>query len=134
MQGAFVGGIIGVVGFAVYGRYLLATQTNFSLNGGPGVVVAVCLGALIGYILTDSESSGERALEFLTLLLLTLFGLTLLSVIGVYAFPIAGITTSVFESILRFLSPIVLVVVVTGYLTYGARTTFYRRLTGSTGP
>lgn len=44
----FVGGIIGAVGFAVYGRCLLATQTNFSLNGGPGVVVMVCLGALVG--------------------------------------------------------------------------------------
>ena len=133
VQGAFVGGITGAIGFTVYVRYLLGTQTNFSLNGGPGIVVAVCLGAFSGYVLTDAKTSGERTLKFLTLLLLTLFGSTLLSVVGVYAFAIAGITTDAFDSILIFLSPIVLAVLIAGYLTYGARTAFYRHLTGSTG-
>lgn len=54
VKGAFAGVILGVIGFIAYGSYLAATQTNYSFSGGPGIVVAVCLGAIAGYIRTST--------------------------------------------------------------------------------
>lgn len=133
VQGAFVGGIIGVVSFVIYVRYFLPVGADFSLNGGLGTVTAICLGALVGYALADTEASGDRSLEFLTLLVSMEFGVALLSAIGTYAFATTGIRIGEIVSTLLFVGPVVLVVAVAGYLTYVSRTTFYQRLTGRTG-
>jgi len=131
VKGAFAGLLLGVIGFIAYGGYLAATQTNYSLSGGPGIVVAVSLGAIAGYVLTDSEDAGDRSAEFFVLLILSLFAFSLLTALGMVALNAIGVSPFGFSSSLLLpLIPIVLALGVASYLSYSAQTTFYRRFAG----
>lgn len=129
--GAFAGMILGFIGFIAYGSYLAATQTNYNLSGGPGVVLAVCLGAIAGYILTDTEDSGDRAAEFLILFVLSFFAVSLVTALGVAA--LNAVEVSLFGFPLSFILPLVPIVVALGIsiqLAYRTQTTFHQRLVG----
>jgi hypothetical protein len=131
--GAVVGLVLGVVGFVVYGAYLAATQTNYSLSGGPAIVAGVSLGAVAGYAFADAEGSGDRSAEFLVIFLPSVLALALLMGLTSVALAILGV--SVFEigvstSFVTVLVPIVAALAVSGYLTYSVETTFFRRLVG----
>jgi hypothetical protein len=131
VKGAFAGLLLGVIGFIAYGGYLAATQTNYSLSGGPGIVVAVSFGATVGYVLTDTEDAGDRSAEFFVLLILSLFAFSLLTALGMVALNAIGVSPFGFSSSLLLpLIPIVLALGVASYLSYGAQTTFYRRFAG----
>ncbi|CQR50978.1 MULTISPECIES: hypothetical protein [Haloferax] len=128
-RGAIVGLILGMAGFAVYGSYLAATRTNFSLDGGPATVVATCLGAVAGYALTDSERGGDRAAEFLVVLLPSLLVLSLLMGLVSAAFTVLGVSDLVSSSA-TFVLPVVFSLGLASYLTYRAETRVYGRLVG----
>lgn len=131
VQGAVGGLILGFLGFAAYGSYLAATRSNYGLDGGPGVSAAVVLGAVVGYLLADSDRDGDRAAEFLALLVLCLLGFTAAMTLGVVVLGAVGV--SVFEfgaGVGLVVVPVVAALAVAGYLAYGARTTFFRRLVG----
>jgi len=93
--------------------------------------VAVSLGAIAGYVLTDSEDAGDRSAEFFVLLILSLFAFSLLTALGMVALNAIGVSPFGFSSSLLLpLIPIVLALGVASYLSYGAQTTFYRRFAG----
>ena len=48
VKGAFAGLLVWFIGHILYGGSLTMTQTNYSLNGGPGIVLGVLLGAIAG--------------------------------------------------------------------------------------
>lgn len=130
-KGAFAGMLLGVISFVVYGGYLAATQTNYSLSGGPGIVVATCLGAIAGYVLTDSERGGDRSAEFVVLLIVSLLGFSLLTTLSMAALSAVGL--SLFDFIPSFvfsLIPLVFALGAASYLAYGVQTTFYQRIVG----
>lgn len=131
VTGAFAGMLLGFIGFVVYGGYLAATQTNYSLSGGPGIVVATCLGAIAGYVLTDSERGADRSAEFVVLLIVSLLGFSLLTTLSMAALGAVGV--SLFEFIPSFvfsLIPLVFALGAASYLAYGVQTTFYQRIVG----
>jgi hypothetical protein len=131
VQGAFVGLVVGFTGFIVYGSYVAATRTEYSVDGGPGIVLTVGLGGLVGYLLGERTDNGDRAAEFVTLLLGSVLGLSLAMVLGVAVLGAAGVDLFGFGSISLYpLLPIVLALVFTTYLTYSVRTNVYGRLTG----
>jgi hypothetical protein len=135
VQGAFVGLVMGFAGFVVYGSYVAATRTEYSVDGGPGIVVAVGLSGLVGYLLGERTENGDRAAEFLTLLLVSVLGLSLAMVLGIAVLGAAGVDPFGFGSFYLYpLLPIVLALVFATYLTYSVRTNVYGRLTGQSGP
>ena len=130
-KGAFVGLILGVVGFIAYGGYLAATRTSYSLDGGPGIVVGVCLGAIAGYTLTDTERGGDRSAEFLALFTVSVLGFSVVTALGTIALSAVGVSPFGFiSSFILPLVPVVLALGTAGYLAYGIRTTLYRRFVG----
>ncbi|MFC4452104.1 MULTISPECIES: hypothetical protein [Halorussus] len=131
VKGAFAGLLVGFIGFIAYGGYLAATQTSYSLSGGPGIVTAVCLGAIAGYMLTDTERGGDRSAEFVGLLIVSLLAFSLLLTLGMVAFNAVGVSPFGFSSSFIWpLIPLVLALGVASYLAYGVQTTFYRRFVG----
>lgn len=131
VAGAFAGLLVGLVGFLAYARYLSVTGADVSLSGGPGIVAAVCLGAVAGSVLTDTERGGDRSVEFVVLLIGSLLAVSLLMTLGTVALDTVGI--SPFEGVLRSVWPFISAVValtVASYLAYGVRTTVHRRITG----
>ncbi|KAB1197210.1 MULTISPECIES: hypothetical protein [Haloferax] len=132
-RGAVVGLVLGVVGFVVYGAYLAATQTSYSLSGGPGIVAGVCLGALAGYAFGDTGRDGDRSAEFLVIFLPSVLALAVLVGLGSVVLSILGVSVfdiGVSPSFVTILVPIVAALGVASYLTYSVETTFYRRLVG----
>ncbi len=130
-KGAVVGLVLGVVGFVVYGAYLSATQTSYSLSGGPGIVVGVFLGGLAGYAFSENERGGDRAAEFLTIFLPSVLVVALAIGLASVALAVLGMSVSGFpSSFVSVLVPIVLSLGVASYLAYHVETTFYRRLVG----
>ncbi|MBV0901059.1 hypothetical protein [Haloarcula salina] len=128
IQGAVVGMLVGLTGFVVYGQYLIATQDNYSLDGGPGIVAAVCLGAIIGSVLTDTDQAGTRSAEFIALLIPSLFASNILTGLGIVALSVIGIPTLGSGSMLvPVLAPVLLSLGVASYLAYGAHTMLHRR-------
>ena len=131
VKGAFAGLLVGFIGFIAYGGYLAATQTSYSLSAGPGIVTAVCLGAIAGYMLTDTERGGDRSAEFVVLLIISLLAFSLLMTLGMVAFNAVGVSPFRFSSSFIWpLIPVVLALGVASYLAYGVQTTFYRRFVG----
>lgn len=131
VEGALVGLLLGFVGFIAYGGYLAATRTSYSLSGAPGVVAAVCLGAVAGYALTETERAGDRAAEFIVLLIPSLLAFGLATTLGAVALDAVGVSPFGFVPPLVVpLVPLVSALATAGYLAYGARTTFYQRLVG----
>lgn len=131
VKGAFAGLVLGVVGFIAYGRYLAATRTSYSLDGGPIIVVSACLGTIVGYVLTDSDRDGDRSAEFLVLFVLSVLAFTVVTASGMVALGAVGVSpvgfTSSFDPILV---TILLSLGTAGYLAYGIQTTLYRRFVG----
>lgn len=120
VKGAFVGLTLGIIGFIAYGGYLASTRTDYSFDGGPGIVVGVCLGATAGYILTDTERSGDRSAEFLVLVPLTVLAVSVVTALGTVALGAVGV--SPFGSTSSFVLPLVSIVVAlgaAGYFAYG---------------
>jgi hypothetical protein len=130
VQGAFLGLVLGMVGFALYGSYLVATRDNVSLDGGPGIVAAVCLGAIAGYALADRHST-DRAAEFLVLLVLSTFGLTIAVSVGTTLLAAVGLGWGVSWSAAPLVLSTVAALLLSGYLAYGVKTTVYKRLVGA---
>ncbi len=131
VKGAFAGLLVGFIGFIAYGGYLAATQTNYSLSGGPGIVAAVCLGAIAGYMLTDTERGGDQSAEFVVLLIVSLLAFSLMMTLGMVAFNAVGASPFGFGSSFMWPHiPLVLALGVASYLAYGIQTTFYRRFVG----
>lgn len=131
VKGAFAGLLVGLIGFITYSGYLAATQTNYSLSGGPGVVTAACLGAIAGYVLTDTERGGDQSAEFVGILIVSLLAFSLLMAFGMVALNAAGASPFGFSSSFIWpLVPLVLALGVASYLAYGVQTTFYRRFVG----
>ncbi|KAB1192384.1 hypothetical protein GJR96_02575 [Haloferax sp. MBLA0076] len=129
-KGAVVGLVLGVVAFVVYGGYLAATQTSYSLSGGPEIVGGVCLGAIAGYAFTDTDGSGDRSAEFLVIFLPSVLALTLVVGLGSVALAVLGVSVPGFPSFVTILVPIVAALAVSSYLTYSVETTVYRRFVG----
>ncbi|MFC6823658.1 hypothetical protein [Halopelagius fulvigenes] len=131
VKGAFTGLVMGFIGFIAYAGYLAATQTNYSISGGPGIVVAVGLGAIAGYLLTDTERSGDRSTEFVVLLILFVLTFSLVTTLGMVILGVVGVPLFGFSSsFILPLIPLVLALALAGYLAYGVRTTFYQRFVG----
>lgn len=131
VEGALVGLLLGFVGFVAYGGYLAATRTSYSLSGGPGVVTAVCLGAIAGYALTETDRAGDRAAEFIVLLIPSTLTFGLVTTIGVAALVAVGVSPfGLVPSLVLPLVPLVSALAVASYLAYGVRTTFYQRFVG----
>lgn len=131
VKGAFAGLLVGFIGFITYGGYLAATQTNYSLSGGPGIVLAVCLGAIAGYVMTDTERGGDRSAEFIILLIGSLLAFSLVMTLGMVALNTVGVSPFGFtSSFILPLIPLILALGVAGYLAYGVQTTFYRQFVG----
>ncbi|MFC4551735.1 MULTISPECIES: hypothetical protein [Halorussus] len=131
VKGALVGLALGVIGFVAYGRYLAATRDSYSLDGGPGIVAVVCLGACAGYVLTDSRGGGDRSAEFVAAFLVSVLGFSLATTLATVALGAVGV--SPFGFVPAFALPLVSVVlalVTAGHLAYGLRTTLYRRFVG----
>lgn len=134
VQGAFVGLVVGFAGFILYGSYLAATRTEYSVDGGPGIVVAVGLGGLVGYLWSGRDDGGDRAAEFVTLLLIGGLGLSLVSGIGVAVLGAVGVDVFSFGSFYVYpLLPLVLALGLATYLTYSVQTNVYSRLVGRSG-
>jgi hypothetical protein len=74
VQGALCGLLLGVTGFVLYGRYLEATRDQFSFDGSLGIAAVVGVGTVAGVLLVDTDDGGDRAAEFVTLLVLTGLG------------------------------------------------------------
>ncbi|MFC7204557.1 hypothetical protein ACFQJC_13605 [Haloferax namakaokahaiae] len=131
VRGAIVGLIFGMVGFSLYGSYLVATRTNFSLDGGPGIVAAVCLGAIAGYGFADRERDESQIVEFLVVFVSAFLVLTLLLGLGITAMAIVGLSVPDFGfSFVVTVLPAVCALGLAGYLTYRVETSFSRRLFG----
>ena len=131
VEGALAGLILGIVGFVAYGGYLAAIRNSYSLDGGPGIAVAACLGTVAGYVLTDTERGGDRSAEFLVLFTLTLLAFSVATALGVAALgAVGGPRVGFTSSVVLPLVPIVLALGVAGYLAYGLRTTLFRRFVG----
>ncbi|WP_049907503.1 hypothetical protein [Haloferax elongans] len=131
VAGAVAGFFLGMAGFVAYGEYLVATRTSFSLDGGTGIAVVTCLGAVGGYVLTGRGSTGDRAVEFLVIFLPSVLALTLLMGLSSVALAIIGVSALGFNSSLTTLFvPIVLSLGLASYLAYGAKTAVYQRFVG----
>lgn len=131
LAGALGGLSLGFVGFILYGSYLAATRTSYDLSGGPGIVGAVCLGAGAGYLLTDAQRGGDRAGEFVFLLVASLLGFSLVTALGLAALSLVGLARFGVTSFLIYpLVPIVLALLVASYLAFGRQTAVYRRIVG----
>jgi hypothetical protein len=129
VQGAFVGLVVGFAGFILYGSYHAATRTEYSVDGGPGIVVAVGLGGLTGYLWGGRDDGGDRAAEFVTLLLIGVLGLSLASGIGVAVLSAVGVDVFGFGPFSLYpLLPLVLSLALAAYLAYSVRTNVYGRL------
>lgn len=129
--GSFAGLLVGFIGFITYGGYLAATQTNYSLSGGPRIVLAVFLGAIAGYVMTNTERGGDRSAEFVVLLIGSLLAFSLLMTLGMVALNTVGLSPFGFtSSFILPLIPLVLALGVPGYLAYGVQTRFYRQFVG----
>jgi uncharacterized membrane protein YqjE len=130
VQGALCGLLVGLVGVLLYGRYLAATRATYDFDGSLGIVVTVVLGTVAGLLVVDTDERGERAAEFVTLLLLcglTLplaFALVLVVLVAVGA--IGGFGTPYVYPLL----PLLLALVVAAAATYGLRTDVSGRLFG----
>lgn len=134
VQGAFVGLVVGFAGFILYGSYLAATRTEYSIDGGPGIVVTVGLGGLVGYLWSGQDDGGDRAAEFVTLLLIGVLGLSLASGISVAVLGAVGLDVFSFGSFYVYpLLPLVLALLLATYLTYSVQTNVYSRLVGRSG-
>lgn len=131
VKGAIAGLSLGVVGFIVYGWYLAATRTSYGLDGGPGIVAGTCLGAIAGYVLTDTERGGDRSAEFVFLFTISVLAFSVVAALGTAALGAVGVSPFGFTSsfILPF-AAIVLALGTAGYLAYGIRTTLYQRFVG----
>ena len=131
VKGAIAGLSLGVVGFIAYGGYLAATRTNYGLDGGPGIVVGACFGAIAGYVLTDTERGGDRSAEFVFLFAISVLAFGVVTALGTAALGAVGVSPFGFTSSFIFLlAPIVLALGTAGYLAYGVRTTLYQRFVG----
>ncbi|RDI69992.1 hypothetical protein [Halopelagius longus] len=131
VKGAFAGLMIGMIGFVAYAGYLAATRTTYSLSGGPGIVVVVGLSAIAGYVLTDTERSGDRSAEFIVLLILFVLAFSLVTTLSMVVLKVVGVPLlGLASSFVWPLIPLVLALTAAGYLTYGVQTTFYRRFVG----
>ncbi|WP_224450479.1 hypothetical protein [Haloprofundus salilacus] len=131
VTGAFVGLMLGIIGFIAYGGYLAATETNYSVSGAPGIVIAVSLCAIAGYVLSDTERSADRSVEFIVLLILSLVILNLVTALTMAALSAVGLPPLGFSS--SFILPLLSSVLALGlasYLAYGVKTTIYQRITG----
>ena len=131
VKGAFVGLLLGFIGFIGYGGYLAATQTEYSLDGGPEILGAVCLGALAGYLVTETEREGDRSAEFVVLLVLSLLASSLVvalstAALGAVEVSPFGVTSSFF----LLLVSLVLSLGMASYLAYRVQTTVYQRIIG----
>lgn len=128
VKGAFAGLILGFGGFIAYGRYLATTRTEYSLDGGPGIVAAACLGAIAGYALTDTERGGDRAGEFLVLFVLSVFAFGVATTLGMATLVAIGVSPAVTASFNLPLVALEVSLVTAGYLAYGRQTALYERL------
>lgn len=130
VQGAIAGLLLGMVGFVAYGNYLAATRSNFSLDGGPGIVVAVSAGAVVGYVLSGRAREADRSVEFLVVLVPSLLGFALLTGVVTTALGALGFPTLGFGWGASVVLPSVSALVLAGYMAYVARTSFHRRFVG----
>ncbi len=132
VQGALGGFLVLLFGGFAYGVYTAAARVErpsvaVGLDGSLVVPLAVGVGAVAGYAAADSEASGDRAAEFVTVVLLAFFGATpvlalVALVVGVLGVPVGGVVASAVLAA----GPFVLSVGVAGYLTWGARTDVHR--------
>lgn len=130
-QGAFLGLVAGFVGFILYGGYVAATRTEYSVDGGSGIVVAVGLGGLAGYLWGGRGSGGDRAAEFVTLLLVSILGLSLVMGLGMAVLGAVGLDIFGFGTFYLYpLTPLILSLLLAVYLTYSVRTNVYGQLVG----
>ncbi|MBX0286275.1 hypothetical protein EGH22_08050 [Halomicroarcula sp. F28] len=127
VQGAFVGLALGLVGFILYSNYLIATRDNFSVDGSPGIVLGVVVGALVGYALADRLRSGDRAAEFLVLFVCSLTVLSLGLSLGQTTLAAVGVPVGFGWSGASLGLSTVASLLLSGYLAYGAETAVYRR-------
>lgn len=131
VQGTLSGLLVGLLAFVGYGWYLQSTRANFSLDGGPLVVICVVLGGLAGYSLADRIDAGDRGPEFVTLLILSSFSLGIAGGVAMVALRSLGVIPFSIGGMLFYPTvPIVLGFLTTVYLTYVVRTDVYRRLVG----
>lgn len=132
VQGALGGFLVLLFGGFAYGVYTAAARVErpsvaVGLDGGLVVPLAVGVGAVAGYAAADSEASGDRAAEFLTVVLLAFFGGTpVLALVALVVGVLGGPVTGVVASAVLAAGPFVLSVGVAGYLTWGARTEVHR--------
>ena len=129
-QGALVGLLLGLTGFVVYGSYLAATRTNYALDGGPGLAVLACLGAVVGYLLGDSPETADRAAEFVTLLVLATFALSVATALAFVAVDAFGLGFPGSTMLVYPLAPLLAALALATYLTYRVRTNVYGRIVG----
>ncbi|QOS13652.1 uncharacterized protein HfgLR_22220 (plasmid) [Haloferax gibbonsii] len=125
--GGCTGVLVGVFGFVVYSWYLLATQTNYSLNGGAGIVAAACVGAAAGYARTEGDRAGDRAREYLVLLLVSALSLSLAVGLVTLALAVVGVSVFLGSSVVVPAIPVVGSVALAGYLAFVAETTLVGR-------
>ncbi|AUV83372.1 hypothetical protein C2R22_18405 [Salinigranum rubrum] len=128
VQGALCGLLVGLAGFVLYGQYLAATRDTYALDGSLGTVVSVVLGAAAGVALVDTDERGERAAEFVTVLLLSGLTLPLLAALVLAALNAVGLLAGFGTPYLYPLLPLVASFGLSVYATYGARTHLSRRL------
>lgn len=131
VQGTLCGLLVGTLAFVGYGWYLQSTRANFSLDGGPLILLCVGLGAIAGFLLADRIEAGERGPEFVTLLVLSVCSLGIAGGVAMVTLQSLGVIPFSIGSMLFYPTvPIALALVTTVYLTYLARTDVYRRLVG----
>lgn len=132
VQGAFLGLVAGFVGFILYSGYVAATRTEYSVGGGPGIVVAVGLGGLAGYLWGGRGSGGDRAAEFVTILLVSILGLSLVMGLGIAVLGAVGLDIFGFGTFYLYpLTPLILSLLLAVYLTYSVQTNVYGQLVGT---
>ncbi len=122
VQGALCGLLVGLAGFVLYGQYLATTRDIYALDGSLGVLVSVVTGAVVGGLLVRSEEQGERAAEFVTVLLLSGLTLPIMVALGLSALNAVGFLAGFGTPYLYPLLPLALALGISVYATYGVRT------------
>ena len=131
VAGSLVGLLLGTIGFMAYGEYLAATRTDYSFDGGRGLVLAASLGAVVGAVSTDTDRAADRSAEFVLLVIPSLLAFRLVTAVAALGLgAVAGPTRGVASSFLVPLAPTALALGVAGYLAYGAETSLHARLVG----
>ncbi|MBO4248045.1 hypothetical protein IL252_09480 [Halomicrobium sp. IBSBa] len=131
VQGALVGLCLGLVGFAIYTEYLLRSPArNVSVDAGPATIGLAVAGAAVCAGLNARYDGGDRASEFVTLLVLSVFGLSLATVPALFVLSAVGIPFGAAGGLVYPGLSTVCALLLATILAYRVRTNVYRRLTG----